>query len=128
MGFVSLRDKLINEQNKAHTLFINAKSKKKQREQGQKVHELGEQINTISHVVLELAKHGIENPIINFRGRCYGCRKVIDLETEECKIYQSSRNQSISLFHPRCDIPVAGGPSLIAIISLYSAKAKEAEG
>ena len=112
LDFTSLRDKLIKEQDEAHTLFNKSKVKKKQVDVGQKVHELGEQINTISHVALELVKHGIENPVINFRGRCYGCGKIIDLENEECKIYQSNRNQSISLFHPRCDVPTAGGPIL----------------
>ena len=115
-NYVVLRDRLIAQQDEAHKNFHKAKSKKTISKCGMVVHNLGEQINTISHVVLELAKRGIENPVINQQGRCYGCGKVIDLENEQCNIYKSSRNQSISLFHPRCEIPVAGGPSLITTI------------
>ena len=64
-----------------------------------KIHNLGEQINTISHVKLELDKHGINNIIINKKGVCYYCGEIIDLETQRCVIYRSMRNQTISLFH-----------------------------
>ena len=115
-NYVVLRDRLISQQDKAHKNFNKAKSKKAIAKYGMEVHNFGEQINTISHVVLELNKYQINDPVINQEGRCYGCGKVIDLDNEKCVIYQSRRNQSISLFHPRCDTPVAGGiPPLITL-------------
>jgi len=110
MNYIKLIDSLAKRQEKLLHEHIIIKSERKRNDLSKRIDDLGEQINTIYNVVEELKKHGITDPVINKEGKCYHCEEAIDIENQECAIYQSSRNGSISLFHrEHYNLPFAAG-------------------